>query len=80
MTVTHSTALITDATTVATTPPTEATRLSALAPPDLDYIGTLNSAIAALAQAGQLLAAVAAATDAADPNTARIALIRASLT
>jgi hypothetical protein len=79
MTLTPSTSVLTDLATVAAQAPTAATRAKALATPELDYLGMIAAARAALSQARYSLALVAAATDAADTNTATIADILATL-
>lgn len=75
-----STKIITDTATVAATAPTTLTAAKANTAPDLDYIGMIAAALQALAQARATFKALAAATDAGDPNATTLANILLTLT
>jgi hypothetical protein len=81
MTVTPSTALLTNLATVAATAPTANTiaKAKSTAGEDLDYAGMISAAGQALDQARETLIQVSNATDSADGNLALLANILASL-
>jgi hypothetical protein len=75
-----STTIISDLATVRATAPTAATKAKALTAPELDIVGELSAAQAAIIQARTSLNNIVAATDSADPNLATLNNVLLSLT